>query len=198
MAVIKVMFSAMLTAMLGTGLLMATGWIPAGNLHFMETVYGAHVVGGLLFGVGFVMSGWCPGTAAVGLASGKWDALVFLVGSLVGAVAFNESFAWIKPLYNWGLQSEPQFAFGIPTHLFAFGFAIVGVAAFYFSEWMETAGRRRGTVFAQPIPESLQRGSGRACREPVRLPGGAQHDTCRCSTSFFRCSVVQRSTPVPR
>ena len=119
MAVIKVMFSAMLTAMLGLSLLTATGWIPAGNLHFMETVYGAQVVGGLLFGVGFVMSGWCPGTAAVGLASGKWDALVFLVGSMGGAVAFSESFAWIKPLYNWGLQSQPQFAFGIPTHLFA-------------------------------------------------------------------------------
>ena len=137
MAVVKVMFSAMLTAMAGLGLMQALGWIPPEHLHLMETVYGAHVVGGLLFGVGFVMSGWCPGTAAVGLASGKWDALVFLVGSVVGAMIFNESFSRIQPLYNWGLQPEPAFAFGLSTTVFAVGFAVVGVAAFYFSEWVE-------------------------------------------------------------
>jgi len=52
---------------------------------FMPSIYGAQIVGGLIFGVGFVMGAWCPGTAAVGLASGRLDALVFLAGAGSGA-----------------------------------------------------------------------------------------------------------------
>ncbi|TWT98772.1 YeeE/YedE thiosulfate transporter family protein [Neorhodopirellula pilleata] len=137
MAVIKVMFTAMLTTMIGIGMLVGVGWLNLSQLHLMETVYGAHAIGGLLFGIGFVMSGWCPGTGAVGLASGKLDALVFLGGIMLGAFAFNETFAWIKPLYNWGMQAEPSFAFGIPRTLFILLFSIVGVAAFYACEWIE-------------------------------------------------------------
>ena len=49
-------------------------------------------MGGLIFGVGFVMGGWCPGTALVGLASGKGDALVFLGGAALGSLAY--AVAW--------------------------------------------------------------------------------------------------------
>ena len=145
MAVIKVMFTAMLTTMIGIGMLVGVGWLNLSQLHLMDTIYGAHAIGGLLFGVGFVMSGWCPGTGAVGLASGKLDALVFLGGIMLGAFAFNETFAWIKPLYNWGLQAEPSFAFGIPTTVFVFLFSIIGVVAFYACEWIEkrTTGESR-------------------------------------------------------
>jgi len=77
MAVIKVMFSALITAMLGLAYFQAAGFIGPDELYFLPTIYGAQIIGGLIFGVGFVMGGWCPGTAAVGLASGKLDALVF-------------------------------------------------------------------------------------------------------------------------
>lgn len=137
MAVIKVMFTAMLTTMIGIAILVGMGWLSLGQLHLMDTVYGAHAIGGLLFGIGFVMSGWCPGTSAVGIVSGKLDALVYLGGIMVGALLFNETFTFIKPLYNWGMQAEPSFAFGIPTTLFILFFSVVGVAAFYACEWIE-------------------------------------------------------------
>ena len=84
MAVIKVMFSALITAMLGLAYFQAAGLIGPDELYFLPTVYGAQIIGGLIFGVGFVMGGWCPGTAAVGLASGKLDALVFFGGASAG------------------------------------------------------------------------------------------------------------------
>ena len=58
----------------------------------METFLAPQVVGGLIFGVGFVMGGWCPGTALVGLASGKGDALVFLGGAALGSLGY--ALAW--------------------------------------------------------------------------------------------------------
>ena len=68
MAVVKVMFSALITAMLGLSFLVAFGWIQLEQIYLMPTLYAAQIVGGLLFGVGFVMGAWCPGTAAAGVA----------------------------------------------------------------------------------------------------------------------------------
>ena len=92
MAVVKVMFTALITAMLGLSYLVAFGWIQLDQIFLMPTIYGAQIVGGLLFGVGFVMGGWCPGTALVGLASGKGDALVFLGGAGLGSLGY--ALAW--------------------------------------------------------------------------------------------------------
>ena len=110
MAVVKVMFSALITGMLGLCYLLALGWISPDQLFFLPTIYGAQIIGGLIFGVGFVMSGWCPGTGVVGLASGKLDALIFLVGTLLGTILFNEIFALVKPLYTLG-DSGVRFIF---------------------------------------------------------------------------------------
>ena len=98
MSVIKVMFTAVMTAAIGLSFLLSFGLISLNSIYLMPTVYGAHIVGGLIFGIGFVMGGWCPGTAAAGLAGGKLDALIFLIGAVIGSAIFNEIFAIIKPL----------------------------------------------------------------------------------------------------
>lgn len=87
-AVLKVMFSAMVTAALGLQLLGSLGIVDLQRLYVPETVIWPQLVGGLVFGLGFVMGGWCPGTAAVGVGSGRVDALVFLVGAGAGSLAF--------------------------------------------------------------------------------------------------------------
>ena len=89
MTVLKVMFTAVVTAMLGLSYAFALGWIAPEQVYALPTVYRAQIVGGLLFGVGFVVSGWCPGTGAVGAACGKWDAVVFLLGTAIGAAMFE-------------------------------------------------------------------------------------------------------------
>ena len=119
MAVAKVMFTALITAMLGLSLCHRLGFIDlSSQVYYMPTYYGTHIVAGLLFGVGFVMAGWCPGTAAVGLASGRIDALLFLIGGIIGSILFNELFPVIQPIYEWG-QSR-QVNFGQPGLAFVY------------------------------------------------------------------------------
>jgi thiosulfate/3-mercaptopyruvate sulfurtransferase len=139
MAVVKVMFTALITAMLGLSFLIAFGWVQLEQIYLMPTYYAAQIVGGLLFGVGFVMGAWCPGTAAAGLASGRIDALVFLVGVTGGSILFNEVFPVIRTLYMTGNQGVQMVydTVAMPRNWFILVFTLVGVAAFWLSEWAE-------------------------------------------------------------
>ena len=99
MRVLRVMFSAMITAMVGLIVLSWVGLFDYAVLvkySLLKTYLWPQIVGGILFGLGFVIGGYCPGTAAVGVASGKLDAVVFLVGMIFGMWIF----AWGFPL--WG------------------------------------------------------------------------------------------------
>ena len=122
------------------------------------------ILGGLLFGVGFVVSGWCPGTGAVGMASGKLDAAVFLLGTVLGSVAFNEAFPTLRAFgvvpgaHEGGVLGEPagpQIAFGISRPLFALLFTLVAVAAFSLSEWIERQTVGGGKYLGSPLLKTL-------------------------------------------
>ncbi len=161
MTVLRVMFTAMITAMIGLHLALALGIITSDQIYFLPTVYGAQIVGGLLFGVGFALGCWCPGTAAVGLASGRLDALLFLVGASLGSILFNELFDVLKPLYTWG-DSGVKFvwaALGLSAPVFVLLFAAVGVGAFWLAEWGERkvagAGPYFGTSFLKAFSVAL-------------------------------------------
>ena len=161
MTVLRVMFTAMITAMIGLHLAMALGIITSDQIYFLPTVYGAQIVGGLLFGVGFALGCWCPGTAAVGLASGRLDALLFLIGAALGSILFNELFDLIKPLYTWG-DSGVKFvwaALGLSAPFFVLLFAAIGVAAFWLAEWGERkvagAGPYLGTPFLKAFSVAI-------------------------------------------
>ena len=153
MAVVKVMFSALITAMLGLSYMLAFGWIQLDQIFLMPTIYGAQIVGGLLFGVGFVMGAWCPGTAAAGLAAGRIDALVFLLGVIGGSILFNELFPVIRSLYTAG-DFGMQMAYttvGISRNGFILAFTLAAVAAFYLSEWAEKARTGRAPYMGSPF-----------------------------------------------
>ena len=154
MAVVKVMFSALITAMLGLSYLVAFGWIQLDQIFLMPTIYGAQIVGGLLFGVGFVMGAWCPGTAAAGLAAGRIDALVFLVGVTGGSILFNELFPVVRSLYGSGTQGTQMVydTLGMSRNGFILAFTLVAVAAFWLSEWAERARTGgRGAYLGSPF-----------------------------------------------
>jgi uncharacterized membrane protein YedE/YeeE len=112
-AVLKVMFSAMATAAIVLHGLAALGRIDLHDVYVPETVLWPQLAGGLLFGVGFVAGGWCPGTAAVGLASGKLDALVFLVGAGGGSLVF----AALQPQFGDFLQAGAMGVCAVPERL---------------------------------------------------------------------------------
>jgi uncharacterized membrane protein YedE/YeeE len=98
MRVLRVMFSALCTAMVGLLLLSWVGLFDYSVLlqySLLETYLWPQLVGGILFGLGFVMGGYCPGTSMVGIVSGKIDALVFMVGMFAGIYVFAAGFpAW--------------------------------------------------------------------------------------------------------
>ena len=132
MAVIKVMFTAVITSLVGYHYLVLLGLVDPGGIYVLETYWGAQIVGGLLFGVGLVGGGWCPGTAYVGIASGKGDALFFLVGAVLGSIIFNELYAWIEPLHT-GLRGGALFlweSLHLPRMIVILLFCVVAVGVF--------------------------------------------------------------------
>jgi thiosulfate/3-mercaptopyruvate sulfurtransferase len=139
MAVIKVMFTAVMTAVLGLSFLLSFGLISLDSVYLMPTVYGAHIVGGLIFGIGFVMGGWCPGTAAAGVAGGKVDALIFLIGAVIGSALFNEIFGIIKPLYQAGQQGVLMVydSLGMGRNGFILLLSVAAIFMFWGCEWIE-------------------------------------------------------------
>lgn len=70
------------------------GLIDVGHLD-IKTAYIGVFVGGLLLGAGFAVSGFCPGTGLTAAATGRKDAMVFVLGGLVGAGAYMGSYAWV-------------------------------------------------------------------------------------------------------
>ncbi len=157
MTVLKVMFTAMVTAMLGLQLALSLGVVTADQIYFLPSVYGAQIVGGLIFGVGFVLSSWCPGTAAVGLASGRIDALIFLGGAAAGSALFNELYGILTPLYTWG-DSGVRFAWqalGVSAPLFSLIFSCVAVAAFWGAEWIERKTAGTGSYLGTPFLQAF-------------------------------------------
>ena len=164
MAVLKVMFTAVIVAMIGLSYAKAFGWAGAENIYFMETFYGAQIVGGLIFGAGFVISGWCPGTGAVGLASGKIDALVFLFGAVGGGMLYNELHPLLNPIFSG--SSGVLFVYdslGVSEAGFAFFLTLAALASFWGSEFFEKmrhgTGYQWGTTFMKVFSVTLVAGA---------------------------------------
>ncbi len=70
------------------------GVVEAGHMS-VKTAHWGVLVGGLLLGAGFAVAGYCPGTGLGAAATGRKDALVFVLGALLGAAAYMLSHAWI-------------------------------------------------------------------------------------------------------
>jgi hypothetical protein len=90
MSVVKVMFTAIVTAMAGLFLLSAAGALDLSELYIEPTNYAGATIGGLLFGTGFVIGGYCPGTSIAACATGRIDGLAFVAGMLGGVYLFAE------------------------------------------------------------------------------------------------------------
>jgi hypothetical protein len=84
------MFTAVVTAMVGLFALSALGLLDLGALYVEPTNLLAQGVGGLLFGAGFLIGGYCPGTSIAAIASGHKDAVLFALGMLAGVYAYAE------------------------------------------------------------------------------------------------------------
>ena len=100
LTVLKVMMTAIVTAALGLFWLGWAGMVNLGDVYVPPTFLAPQVIGGLIFGVGFVVGGYCPGTSCVAAASGRGDAVALMGGLLAGTLAFGEAFDSVHEFYH--------------------------------------------------------------------------------------------------
>lgn len=149
-SVFKVMFTAIVVAAIGLYGLKALGWMQADAVFVPSALLMASAVGGALVGAGFAVGGYCPGTSVVGFFSGRLDALVFLVGLLLGTFAFAGLYgpAMEGLMAMWEVQAGDTFtdAFGISEVLMLAILVAALVAVFWAGSWFER--RATGPVSA--------------------------------------------------
>ena len=100
MTIVKFMLSAIVVGMIGTYLLVDLG---LAKLSIKPMIVGSIVIGGLLFGVGWGLFGYCPGTSMGAVGEGRLDGIWGIAGMLAGAALFAEAFPFLKTtVLKWG------------------------------------------------------------------------------------------------
>jgi len=123
--VAKVMLSAIIVGMIGIFALHRAAKV---NLHLKPTRLGANIIGGLIFGAGFALIGYCPGTAATALGQGNWDAIFGMLGLVVGSYIYAELSGWLKATgEKWGELGKVTIPdlIKVPRVPFLIGFVLV-------------------------------------------------------------------------
>jgi hypothetical protein len=150
-SVFKVMFTAIVFAAVGLYALELAGWVQASGLYVPAPYFWAIAAGGAAIGVGFAVGGYCPGTAMVGITTGRVDAMVFFVGLLLGTFAFAGLFPWLEPLTTAGELSQgtrlPELL-GLPEWLVLAVLVAAAVGVFYLGGWFEQRARTNGLARA--------------------------------------------------
>ncbi len=85
--VVKVMLTAVIVGAVGIHFMHLAGLV---EMHIKPTKYASNIIGGLLFGGGFALAAYCPGTGAAALGQGNYDALAMMVGMFAGSYLFAE------------------------------------------------------------------------------------------------------------
>ncbi|HOG18267.1 MAG TPA: YeeE/YedE thiosulfate transporter family protein [Syntrophales bacterium] len=100
MTIVKFMLTTILVAMVGIHFLLDLGLV---KLSVKPLVLGGNVLGGLIFGIGWGIVGYCPGTAMGALGEGRYDSIFALLGMILGAGLYAETFPLMKAtVLTWG------------------------------------------------------------------------------------------------
>ena len=153
--VFKVMFSAIVVAMLGAFWLSRLGVLDLRGVYVPETWLVPQLIGGLLFGAGFVVAGLCPGTSCVSAATGRGDGIAAVGGMFIGVLLTGLAFTPLQRFY----ESTSRGSFTLPDLLdvsygvVVFVIVLMALAAF--------VGLRRLAAAGEPSP-SMHRALGSA------------------------------------
>lgn len=137
MTIVKFMLSHIAVAMVGVYFLYDMGLV---KLSIKPMILGGVVVGGLIFGLGWGLLGYCPGTSLGALGEGRWDSLWGMAGMLVGAGIYAEAYPYLKKtVLTWGDYGKitiPQ-VLGVNHWIVIIPFIILTVLLF---RWLEKKG----------------------------------------------------------
>jgi len=131
MTIIKFMLSAVMVGMVGIYLFHDLGMIS--KMDIKTASIGGNAIGGLIFGVGWALLGYCPGTQIGAIGEGRWDAIWGVLGMLAGGVVYAEAYPFLKKtVLTWGDFGKitlPQ-ALGV-NHWFVIPLFVVGGLLFF-------------------------------------------------------------------
>lgn len=139
MRVFKVMFTAIVTAMIGMFYLSWIGFVDLSLVYYGTTYLAADILGGLILGIGFVIGGYCPGTSAVSISTGRIDGMFYALGGFFGIFVFGEAYPLMKDFlnsYSMGVINIPQWL-DVNYGFILFIVILIAIAGFTAAEWGE-------------------------------------------------------------
>jgi hypothetical protein len=157
LTVFKVMFSAIVTAMLGLFWLGRLGVLDLSRVYIPETFILPQLVGGLVFGIGFAVGGLCPGTSCVAAVTGRLDGVALVCGMFSGVLATGLFFPALQGFYERtprGVLTLPQVAH-LPYGVIVLLVVLVALAGFRVADWIEQHPREPARTRPNESPESL-------------------------------------------
>ena len=140
MTVLKVMFGAIITAMVLLFLMVGLGVLDYNLIWVNPTYLWSGILGGLIMGAGFIIGGFCPGTSLVAMATRKLDGLFFVLGVLFGIFLFGETERFYDIWWNFsgylGRLTIPDWL-NLPTGVVVTGIVLMALFMFWGSEQLE-------------------------------------------------------------
>lgn len=137
--VLRVFFTAGIVAMIGIFAFETFGLLDMSAVYINPTYLWSAIIGGLIMGLGFVIGGYCPGTSVCAASIGKIDAMIFILGAIIGVFIFAEGYEFFEPLYKGSFLGNPRMfqTLGVSQQLFAFLVVVIALFAFYATNIVE-------------------------------------------------------------
>ena len=139
--VLKVFFTAAITAMLGLPFMNYLGMIDMSIVYVNEYYMSSAIVGGVIMGAGFIIGGFCPGTSVCAVAIGKIDAMYFVGGGLIGILLFGQTYPLWEKLYTSQYLGTPKLSDSLGMKDGVFGLIVIAAAILMF--WIGEMAEKR-------------------------------------------------------
>ena len=140
LTVLKVMFTAIVTAMVLTFGAVGLGILSFGQVWVNPTYLASGILGGLIMGVGFIIGGFCPTTSLAAASTGKVDGMFFVFGGFFGAFLFSETEKYFDNWYTnagyYGRLTLDQ-VFHLPMGVVVLLVVLMALCMFWGAEQLE-------------------------------------------------------------
>lgn len=152
--VLKVFFTAGVTAMVGLIFMSYFGWIDSSMIYVNSNHLWSAIAGGVIMGFGFVIGGYCPGTSVCAAAIGKIDAMFFILGIILGIFVYGLNFPFFNQFFT-GYYFDGELIFntiGIGRGWFVFMMVAMAIIAFNVGKYFE----KKANYGVKPIYEKFR------------------------------------------